>query len=754
MKEPAIAHQNRYLTPRVTTSEQICSKNHPAAAISCHLLYVLCGPVLLILVGALIHLCDSSNCLHFLPKRGVAIGAGKQFNGVKLVAIAGFSLTATFLVLITCRLITGVHLRFRRPEVWRFVRGSCHGASQGFRLLTLIATSASVLLTLVGNRCVIADETITGDTEAVPQYLRAHFGPEFNKTVHWGRNTITVNKEGFQDRDMLDLLDGIGGFTNIQSLTIETPGALFSASGLKGIAQKLAGTPCGNNIREVFVCVKLSKADPWEDVLPNVLSSLPQLRQLKLRLRDREMADRLRENDALKILVSNDKLDEQWDLKGPGEKTLKGKEVGPDDLVFERVDSTATATIPPGPVKKEDSTSVILWGVILLVAVLVVVLLILLGPKSSKATEPTTEEKQEGLFAIANTEQPDCVVDVVFVHGLGGNPFSTWQFGSSDEDQVGFFWPKELGNDRPRYAIWSLGYEAAFGKWFGDAMPIEDRARNLVDKLIAHKLGSRPILFVTHSLGGLQVKEMVVRSQTMKNEKWSSLVKEVSGIVFCGTPHRGSLVADLAVRFKKLLRTTQHVEQMQFDNSALDQRNKEFLAWQSDTKTPIKAYCETKKVPIVGVVVPQQSAETGVVGASVVPLAEDHLSMVKPENREAQIYVGVREFIDHIFEGHSQASPSTGPNLTEELTPDAPELIRHRNLDWKQDRSGNIIPVCPQCKVDLRIVTSSREGMTIATPGSRLAITKCPKCKAQTNLGGPPVQITREVSQILQSRQG
>ena len=49
--------------------------------------------------------------------------------------------------------------------------------------------------------------------------------------------------------------------------------------------------------------------------------------------------------------------------------------------------------------------------------------------------------------------------------------------------------------------------------WFGaDGLPIEDRAVNLAHKLTTRKLGDRPLIFITHSMGGLIVKEIVVQS--------------------------------------------------------------------------------------------------------------------------------------------------------------------------------------------------------------------------------------------------
>ncbi|WP_037305598.1 hypothetical protein [Amycolatopsis orientalis] len=75
------------------------------------------------------------------------------------------------------------------------------------------------------------------------------------------------------------------------------------------------------------------------------------------------------------------------------------------------------------------------------------------------------------LVNVGTDEDP--VLDVVFVHGLDGDPHKSW---------------------------------------LGDSMPIQDRAINLLAELQGHGIGQRPLCFVTHSMGGLVVKEMLLHA--------------------------------------------------------------------------------------------------------------------------------------------------------------------------------------------------------------------------------------------------
>jgi hypothetical protein len=87
--------------------------------------------------------------------------------------------------------------------------------------------------------------------------------------------------------------------------------------------------------------------------------------------------------------------------------------------------------------------------------------------------------------------------DVVFVHGLNGDPRDYW-------GGPGSHWPTWLGEDLPDVGIWSLGYENAALKprrfslahlvlQRGFAMPLLDRAKN------APLLRYRPITCVVPS---------------------------------------------------------------------------------------------------------------------------------------------------------------------------------------------------------------------------------------------------------------
>ena len=94
----------------------------------------------------------------------------------------------------------------------------------------------------------------------------------------------------------------------------------------------------------------------------------------------------------------------------------------------------------------------------------------------------------------------DCpLVDVVFVHGLTGDPHDTWC-----TEKSGTLWPKWLQDDLDKISVYTLGYPASlFEKWANKEMDMFERAGNVLERFAGLGIGKKPIAFVTHSLGGI-----------------------------------------------------------------------------------------------------------------------------------------------------------------------------------------------------------------------------------------------------------
>ncbi|MCH8165407.1 MAG: hypothetical protein IH889_07350, partial [Planctomycetes bacterium] len=222
-----------------------------------------------------------------------------------------------------------------------------------------------------------------------------------------------------------------------------------------------------------------------------------------------------------------------------------------------------------------------------------------------------TKDDRLGVQGVAGTDNPERLLDVVFIHGLAGDAWTTWM---SDPDDDSTFWPDWLAEEFPNLGIWTVGYPAgltAFGK---PGMIIEKRAGNISHQLVIAGLGERPLIFVTHSMGGLIVKSLIVESQTLPDKDRKRLVSYVRGIVFCGTPHRGSALADatdvlgkysgnvvgalvggifgavVGGLFRKTFGVQAHVKEMRANADPLDFLHDKFIEWHRQYPIPIDSY--------------------------------------------------------------------------------------------------------------------------------------------------------------------
>jgi hypothetical protein len=247
-----------------------------------------------------------------------------------------------------------------------------------------------------------------------------------------------------------------------------------------------------------------------------------------------------------------------------------------------------------------------------------------------------------GLSKISNCENPRCRGDVIFVHGLGGDALGTWHpQGKRGSEDSWLYW---LSQDIADVAIWSLGYEAEPFAWRGSTMPLVDRATNTLALLDTDDIGARPLVFITHSFGGLLVKQMLRHAVDFGEPRWRTIVEQTKGIVFLSTPHSGSDLANWIKHIGSILRTTVSVDELEAHHSRLRELNLLYRNHEKLSQIPMQVYCEKRKTQGV-LVVNETSADPGIKGVTPIPMDDDHLSICRPLSRESQIYKRVKRFI-------------------------------------------------------------------------------------------------------------
>jgi pimeloyl-ACP methyl ester carboxylesterase len=138
-------------------------------------------------------------------------------------------------------------------------------------------------------------------------------------------------------------------------------------------------------------------------------------------------------------------------------------------------------------------------------------------------------------------------VDVLLVHGLIGDPIKSWG-GSLDRDNtVSACWPSRLAIDKQSEAtFWTLGYPAPlFDKELNRIQSaITEEGKAALVELARAGLGEKPIIFVTHSLGGLLAKAILAESAKCESHSPErQILESTRAVIFAGTPHAGSLQA-------------------------------------------------------------------------------------------------------------------------------------------------------------------------------------------------------------------
>jgi hypothetical protein len=282
------------------------------------------------------------------------------------------------------------------------------------------------------------------------------------------------------------------------------------------------------------------------------------------------------------------------------------------------------------------------------------------------------------LLPISSPLAAERQLDVVFVHGLGGDPIATWRSGTDENTSWPHWLALEFGT---QIGVWSLGYAAAPTRWegvrvpffggkepdAGAAMSLPRRAENALDRLVGAGIGQRPVCFITHSLGGLLVKSILRRSADSEfAPERLQVVEQCRGVLFLATPHLGSRLADLAGAIKVYLPSVSTLDLKDNDDHLMD-LFEWYRSYAPSHHILTRSYYENKETKGVVIVVSRSSADPGVAGVTALgntPLDRDHLEISKPRNRQDQAYIGSTQLIRQILNGETPAAGTEQSSTT------------------------------------------------------------------------------------------
>ena len=257
------------------------------------------------------------------------------------------------------------------------------------------------------------------------------------------------------------------------------------------------------------------------------------------------------------------------------------------------------------------------------------------------------------IFADPYPESPPAaVLDIIFVHGLGGDRIETWQ---KTKDA---FWPRWLAEQFPSCRIYMIGYDSNKFAGFlaGEGASIQDLALAMADQIASREGGAPHALLVAHSLGGLIIKQMLRRFAESANPDFNSIGRSVAGVAFLGTPHQGAHAATaldiLLRRFK-----SKQVKQLAYSDDTLIDLNDFFRSWVSRQDATVRSFYETEKTGTV-YIVDRVTANPGIVGSDPIAVQANHIDICKPPSKTAPVYASMCSMIRHILQKVSPASGS------------------------------------------------------------------------------------------------
>lgn len=266
--------------------------------------------------------------------------------------------------------------------------------------------------------------------------------------------------------------------------------------------------------------------------------------------------------------------------------------------------------------------------------------------RSARSTATGTKERW-GLFVLEpqDDNDPDAI-DIVALHGLNGHWEKTWQSDKQNSKGGGPMWLRDfLPQQIPHARIMSFGYDSVllFSKSTSD---VGTFAEQLLESLLSRRMnvpGTRPIIFICHSLGGIVVKKAIIKAH--ERDRYHDLLQSIHGVMFFGTPHRGSSLANWSTVLGNIAsvasfgsKTNWKLSQnLQTESGQLHEISKSFV--DRAKALQIISFYETDKMDFLNQrVVDEDSAVLGFPDEVSIGITGNHRTMCRFESIDEQRY--------------------------------------------------------------------------------------------------------------------
>ena len=317
-------------------------------------------------------------------------------------------------------------------------------------------------------------------------------------------------------------------------------------------------------------------------------------------------------------------------------------------------------------------------------------------PSSGHRSPPVSDSAW--IRPLAASAPPPPSLDIVFLHGLNGNPFFTWRVASHAsqcwvraflspfclQDSIflaGYPIPADvrtrLQNTDSPSASSAAPASAPVLAPTSSGSTLQNLALSVLDRVSSAVKGrNNPLVLVSHSMGGLLIKQWVAwaLAPDCPDPRAREVVSRLAGLVFYAVPHHGSPLCNLA-RWLPLQVPTDLVADMSPSSPLLRDLNAAVWkltgrageekgaesgpndgrssgtsqwGWSPDRARPlVLSFAETVPVSFGMLPVPASSADPGY--GDFVPLdGANHFGVVKPRSANTPQVVRLVQFLDEV----------------------------------------------------------------------------------------------------------
>ena len=256
--------------------------------------------------------------------------------------------------------------------------------------------------------------------------------------------------------------------------------------------------------------------------------------------------------------------------------------------------------------------------------------------KTDKTEQDIEIDENETLVVYENESRTPMQVLVIFVHGLGGNRFDTWQK-----------FPEYLQDDFDHVDVGMYQYSTASSRFLRTTPDVRNQAQTLAHVIRAESNYQR-IILIGHSLGGvlsLGAIEYLLRTEP-------KVIDRIKALFLMATPQLGSTSVPWFTRlFSKDARALYPY------NGYLNDIHEAFANHINPfaDRTMIKDNTNVRQLPIFVVTADRDAVVDKLSAGAWIPATQKnhargtHTSIVKPEHKEADAYLWVKRSIASLF---------------------------------------------------------------------------------------------------------